>query len=92
MEWRASHILVKDKGLAQNILNRLKKGANFNALAREFSTCPSKSKGGDLGWFGPGKMVPQFEKAVIRLSRGRISDVVQTQFGYHIIKKTGQKD
>lgn len=92
MEWRASHILVKDKNLAINILNRIKKGANFNALAREFSTCPSKSKGGDLGWFGPGKMVPQFEKALIKLSPGKISGVVQTQFGYHIIKKTGQRD
>lgn len=91
MEWRASHILVKDKALAQSILNRLKKGANFNALAKEFSTCPSKSKGGDLGWFGPGKMVPQFEKTVIKLSQGKISSVVQTQFGCHIIKKTGQR-
>lgn len=91
MEWRASHILVRDKTLAQSILNRLKKGANFNALAKEFSTCPSKSKGGDLGWFGPGKMVPQFEKAVMKLSQGKISGIVQTQFGCHIIKKTGQK-
>jgi len=91
MEWRASHILVKDKALAQNILSRLKKGGNFNALAKEFSTCPSKSKGGDLGWYGPGKMVPQFEKAVIKLSHGAVSGIVQTQFGYHIIKKTGQK-
>jgi peptidyl-prolyl cis-trans isomerase C len=92
MEWRASHILVKDKALAQSILNRLQKGGNFSALAKEFSTCPSKSKGGDLGWFGPGKMVPPFEKAVIKLSHGRISAIVQTQFGYHIIKRTGQRD
>jgi peptidyl-prolyl cis-trans isomerase C len=92
MEWRASHILVKDKALAQNILSRLKKGGDFKALAREFSTCPSKSKGGDLGWFGPGKMVPQFEKAVLKLSHNAVSGLVQTQFGYHIIKKTGQKD
>ena len=52
----------------------------------------SKSKSGDLGWFGPGKMVKAFEDAVKRLSHGSISPVVQTQFGYHIIKKTGQKD
>ena len=91
MEWRASHILVKDKAMAQNIINRLKKGSNFNALAKELSTCPSKSKGGDLGWFGPGQMVPLFEQAVIKLSQGRISGIVKTQFGYHIIKKTGQR-
>lgn len=92
MEWRASHILVKDRGLAEDILKRLKHGGNFEALAREFSTCPSKSSGGDLGWFGPGKMVGQFESAVKRLGNGSISDVVSTQFGYHIIKKTGQRD
>ncbi|MFW5785839.1 MAG: peptidylprolyl isomerase [bacterium] len=91
MEWRASHILVKDRSLAQEIHKRLKGGARFEALAREFSTCPSKSKGGDLGWFGPGKMVKPFEEAVVRLSRGRISGLVRTQFGYHIIKKTGER-
>ena len=91
MEWRASHILVKDKALAQELLTRLKKGANFESLAREHSTCPSKSSGGDLGWFGPGKMVSQFESACSRLGVGSLSDVVSTQFGYHIIKLTGRK-
>ena len=57
MEWRASHILVKEKGLADDLRNRIKSGGNFGALAGEFSTCPSKSKSGDLGGFGPGKMV-----------------------------------
>jgi len=92
MEWRASHILVKEKGLADDLRKRLKTGGNFAALASEYSTCPSKSKGGDLGWFGPGKMVKAFEDAVKKMSHGRISNVVSTQFGYHIIKKTGQKD
>jgi peptidyl-prolyl cis-trans isomerase C len=92
MEYRASHILVKDRGLAQELLKKIKNGADFAAIARDFSTCPSKSKGGDLGWFGEGKMVPAFEAAVKRLSTGRVSDVVQTQFGFHIIKKTGSKD
>ncbi|MDA3851642.1 MAG: peptidylprolyl isomerase [Spirochaetaceae bacterium] len=91
MEYRASHILVKDRGLAQQLVKRCKQGVDFSALAREFSTCPSKSKGGDLGWFGPGKMVPRFEQACQRLSMGRISDVVQTQFGYHVIKLTGKR-
>jgi peptidyl-prolyl cis-trans isomerase C len=92
MEWRASHILVKDRPLAEDILRRVKKGASFESLAREFSTCPSKSSGGDLGWFGPGKMVAPFESAVKRLSPGSVGDVVQTQFGYHIIKCTGRKE
>ena len=91
MEWRASHILVKDRNLANYILKELKRGADFRSLARERSTCPSKSKGGDLGWFGPGQMVREFEEAVKKLPTGRISGIVRTQFGYHIIKKTGQR-
>jgi peptidyl-prolyl cis-trans isomerase C len=91
MEWRASHILVKDRSLAQELLKKIKQGASFEAIAREYSTCPSKSKGGDLGWFGPGKMVRPFEDAVGRLGSGSVSDVVSTQFGYHIIKLTGRK-
>ena len=92
MEWRASHILVKERALAEALLRRVKQGAAFESLAREFSTCPSKSSGGDLGWFGPGKMAAPFESAVKRLSPGSVDGVVQTQFGYHIIKCTGRKD
>lgn len=92
MENRASHILVKDRRLAEEILKRLKGGADFASLAREYSTCPSKAKGGDLGWFGDGQMVPAFENAVKRLSIGRVSEVVPTQFGFHIIKKTGNRE
>ena len=76
MEWRASHILVKEKGLAEQILRRIKGGTRFETLAKEFSTCPSKSKGGDLGWFGPGKMVKAFEEAVVKMRRGAVSKVV----------------
>jgi peptidyl-prolyl cis-trans isomerase C len=92
MEWRASHILVKDKRLADELLRKIKLGASFEKMAKEHSTCPSKSRGGDLGWFGPGKMVPAFEEACKRLSNGSLSDVVSTQFGFHIIKQTGRKD
>ena len=92
MEWRASHILVKDRRSAEDLLIKVKKGAQFESLAREFSTCPSKSSGGDLGWFGEGKMVAAFESVVKRLSPGSVGDVVQTQFGYHIIKCTGRRD
>ncbi|MGD0725908.1 MAG: peptidylprolyl isomerase [Spirochaetia bacterium] len=92
MEWRASHILVRDKRLADELLRKIKRGASFEAMAREHSTCPSKSRGGDLGWFGPGKMVPAFEEACKRLSSGSLSDTVSTSFGYHIIKLTGRKE
>jgi peptidyl-prolyl cis-trans isomerase C len=91
MEWRASHILVKDRNLANMILKKLRSGGNFSQLAREFSTCPSRSKGGDLGWFGPSKMVREFEEATKKLRNGQLSGLVRTQFGFHIIKKTGER-
>ncbi|HAP43208.1 MAG: peptidylprolyl isomerase [Spirochaetes bacterium GWD1_61_31] len=92
MEYKASHILVSDRALAQDLSRKAKQGADFGGLAREFSTCPSKSSGGDLGWFGPGKMVQAFESACKGLGVGSISDPVQTQFGYHVIKLTGKRD
>ena len=92
MEWKASHILVKDRNLATELLKRIKQGASFESLAREHSTCPSKSSGGDLGWFGAGKMVPAFEAAVKRLGVGSLSDVVASSFGFHVIKVTGKRD
>ena len=91
MEWRSSHILIKDRQLANELLKRIKRGEKFSNLAREFSTCPSRSKGGDLGWFSPGQMVPKFEEAVKKASRGRAVGPVQTQFGFHLIKKTGER-
>ncbi|NQT62763.1 MAG: peptidylprolyl isomerase [Candidatus Marinimicrobia bacterium] len=91
MEWRASHILVKNRSLAEELFKRIQKGARFEQLAKEYSTCPSKSKGGDLGWFGTGQMVKPFEDAVRKMGRGRASKPVSTQFGYHIIKKTGER-
>ncbi|MCX7027643.1 MAG: peptidylprolyl isomerase [Spirochaetes bacterium] len=90
MEWRANHILAKNRALAQERQKRLKTGANFESLAREHSTLPSRSSGGDLGWFGPGKIVPAFGVVCKGLGLGSISDVVQTQFGYHLIKLPGR--
>lgn len=92
MELRASHILEKEKSLADQIAKKAKSGVNFSTLAKTYSTCPSKSKGGDLGWFKSGQMVAPFERAVMKMPNGRISDPVRTQFGYHIIKKTGVRD
>ncbi len=91
MEFKASHILVRDAATADKIYLRVRGGESFESLARQYSTCPSKSKGGDLGWFKEGQMVPPFENAVRRMGMGTISKPVRTQFGYHIIKKTGAR-
>ena len=77
--------------LADRIRQELRQGARFEELARRHSTCPSKSSGGDLGWFGPGKMVKEFENACRKLGAGSISDPVRTQFGYHVIKVTAKR-
>ena len=91
MEWKASHILVSDYNLARKLQDEIKQGARFEDLARKHSTCPSKSSGGDLGWFGPGKMVKEFEDAVQKVGVGTVTDPVKTRFGYHLIKVTGKK-
>ena len=66
-------------------------GQAFCAEARENSDCPSGAQGGSLGWFGPGMMVPEFDKAAFEMKCGEVSDVIETQFGYHIILKTDEK-
>ena len=88
---RASHILVKTEDQANDILKRINGGEDFTDVAKRFSKCPSGSKGGDLGWFGKGMMVPEFEKAAFETAEGNIVGPVKTQFGYHIIKVTGSK-
>jgi peptidyl-prolyl cis-trans isomerase C len=85
---KASHILVKEQELATEIRDKLADGADFGELAMEFSTCPSKKKGGDLGFFSKGKMVPEFEAAAFSMDKGTVSDPVKTQFGYHLIQVT----
>src|SRR4030042_3051680 len=86
---RASHILVEKFTQAQKIKDELNGGSDFKALAEKYSSCPSKKKGGDLGWFTRGQMVPEFESAVIRMNVGETSEPVKTKFGYQIIKRTG---
>lgn len=105
---RASHILIKPeltdpnadpneakvkaKAKTQDLLKQIKDGADFAELAKAHSTCPSAANGGDLNFFSRGRMVPAFEKAAFELEIGKVSDIVETKFGYHIIKVTDHKD
>lgn len=97
---RASHILFKTEGKDENavrktaeaVLAKAKAGADFAALARQYSEDEaSRTRGGDLDFFGRGRMVPEFEEAAFRLQPGQISDLVKTQFGFHIIKVTDRR-
>lgn len=101
---RASHILLKFSGarrgfssrprdealaLAERLKAELDAGGDFRALAHEHSDCPSSARGGDLGKFGKGQMVPEFEQAAFALAFTEISDVVESPFGFHLIQRTG---
>jgi peptidyl-prolyl cis-trans isomerase C len=87
----AAHILVKDQKQAFELMARVKSGEDFGALAKQYSTCPSKSKGGDLGTFGKGQMVKKFEDAAFNGKKGEVVGPVKTDFGYHIIKIIDQQ-
>jgi len=85
-EYNASHILVKTKQQADELIQQLKLKADFSALAKQHSTGPSGKNGGSLGWFNLSKMVKPFSAATASLTKNNVSDPVQTQFGWHIIK------
>ncbi|MCM3125316.1 peptidylprolyl isomerase [Mesobacillus sp. AQ2] len=92
-EIKASHILVKDEATAKEVKKKLDEGAKFEDLAKEYSQDPgSAANGGDLGFFGPGKMVPEFEEAAYALDVNEISGPVKSQHGFHIIKVTEKKE
>ena len=76
---------------AEEVLKRVKAGENFENLAKEYSDDGSKQNGGDLGWFGKGRMVPEFEQAAFALQPGQTSEIVESQFGFHIIKNEGRR-
>ena len=85
-EFNASHILVKEKKTASEIIKKLNNKSNFTDLAKQFSIGPSGKNGGKLNWFGPGQMVQSFEEATFALNKGQITQKpVQTKFGFHII-------
>jgi peptidyl-prolyl cis-trans isomerase C len=104
---RASHILIKPvfekdgdpnkattaaRAKAQDILKKVKSGADFAQLAMSYSMCPSAPKGGDLGFFSKGDMTPVFEEAAFKLAVGQISDIVETEYGFHIIRATDRRE
>lgn len=84
---RAQHILVANEFEAKDLLKKIEAGEDFAQLAKDFSSCGSAAQGGDLGEFGRGMMVKPFEDATYALEIGQVSQPVQTQFGYHLIKR-----
>ena len=92
-EIKARHILVEDEATAKEVKKKLDEGAKFEDLAKEYSKDPgSATEGGDLGWFGPGKMVPEFEEGAYKLKVNEISEPVKSENGYHIIQVTEKKE
>jgi peptidyl-prolyl cis-trans isomerase C len=85
---RARHILVATEEACNDLKTQIETGADFAACAREHSTCPSGQQGGDLGEFGPGQMVKEFDDVVFSGDLGAVHGPVQTQFGYHLIEIT----
>jgi peptidyl-prolyl cis-trans isomerase C len=87
MNIKARHILVTHEYEAQDLIKKLAEGKTFAELAASFSKCPSGKRGGDLGEFGRGRMVPAFETAAFGLQVNEISAPIRTQFGYHLIQR-----
>jgi len=87
---RASHILINDEETAKKLKKEVDGGADFAEVAKRNSICPSKENGGDLGEFGKGVMVKEFEEAAFSLEVGQVSEPIKTQFGYHLILVTSK--
>jgi len=87
---RARHILVPTEEACNDLKTKIEGGADFAALAKDHSTCPSGKQGGDLGEFGPGQMVPEFDTVVFNKELGKVHGPVKTQFGYHLLEITSR--
>ena len=88
----ARHILVDNETLSEDLKTKIIGGEDFASVAREHSTCPSGQKGGDLGTFGPGQMVQEFDTVVFSASLNEVQGPVKTQFGYHLIEVTSRTE
>jgi len=88
----ARHILVDSEALCEELKTKIADGENFADIAREHSTCPSGGKGGELGEFGPGQMVSEFDTVVFSAPINEVQGPVKTQFGYHLLEVTSRTD
>ena len=88
----ARHILVASKEVCEDLKKQIEAGADFAAVAREHSLCPSGKQGGSLGEFGPGQMVKEFDEVVFSGEVGKVLGPVQTQFGYHLLEVTSRTE
>jgi len=88
----ARHILVETEAQCIELKTEIEAGKDFGEVAMTHSTCPSGQRGGDLGEFGPGMMVPEFDKVVFSGDLGQVHGPVQTQFGYHLLEITSRTD
>jgi len=85
---QARHILVEDEKSCEELKTEIESGADFAQVAKQHSKCPSSQKGGDLGEFGKGDMVPEFDQVIFNGELGKVHGPVKTQFGYHLIEIT----
>jgi len=88
----ARHILVDSEDQCQTLKDQIEGGADFAELAKQHSSCPSGSQGGDLGEFGPGMMVPEFDSVVFSADVNTVQGPVKTQFGYHLLEVTSRSE
>ena len=88
----ARHILVESEELCKDLKTQIDAGADFAELAKEHSGCPSGQQGGDLGEFGPGQMVPEFDAVVFSADINSVQGPVKTQFGYHLLEVTSRSE
>ncbi len=88
----ARHILVSTEDESNDLKTQIENGAEFEEMARQHSSCPSSAKGGDLGTFGPGQMVPEFDAVIWKENVGEVHGPVQTSFGYHLIEIVSRDD
>lgn len=88
----ARHILVENEQVCNDLKKEIQEGADFAQVARENSSCPSSAQGGDLGEFGPGMMVPEFDEVVFSAPVNTVQGPVKTQFGYHLLEVTSRTE